>query len=220
MKLNLGSGREKMEGWVNLDCAPEVNPDTLFNLNELKLRHEWLATSPIGGIRPRLPFDDNTFDEMLMSHLLEHLPNPLAVMEELWRVAKPGCLLTCRLPYGGSDSAFEDPQHCRQYFLQSFEYFSQPCYWRADYGYRGDWKTKARNLLINKHEFPDSLDLKELMFMVNTMRNIVLEFYVELEAVKPPREPKRELAEGSPVNFCFIDAIKPDIRVIQRGGTA
>lgn len=215
MKLNLGCGRDKMEGWVNLDREARVEPDVVFDLNNLQLINEIKQNQE----RLILPFLANTFDEMLMSHLIEHLPNPLAVMEELWRVAKPGCLFTLRLPYGGSDSAFEDPQHCRQYFLQSFEYFSQPCYWRADYGYRGDWQTKARNLLINKNEFPDSLDLKELMFMVNTMRNVVMEFYVELEAIKPIREPKRELAIGSPINFVFIDA--PDVEVhVRKGGTA
>lgn len=207
MKLNLGCGREKMEGWVNLDVIDLPSVDCRFDLNTI-------------GRGYTLPFEENTFDEMLMSHLLEHLSNPLAVLEELHRVAKPGCLLTVRLPYGSSDSAYEDPQHQRPYFLQSFEYFSQPCYWRADYLYRGDWKTKVRHLLINKHEFPESLDLKELMFMVQTMRNVVLEFYVELEAVKPIREARRELAEASPVNFVFIDAPNPEVRRVERGGTS
>lgn len=213
MKLNLGCGREPMKDWVNLDMMDLPGVECVFDLDTC-------GQTGQNKTRITLPFAENTFDEMLMSHLLEHLANPLNVLEELWRVAKPGCLLTVRLPYGGSDSAFEDPQHKRPYFLQSFEYFSQPCYWRADYGYRGDWKTKARNLLINKHEFPDSIELKELMFMVNTMRNVVLEFYVELEAVKPLREPLRELAESSPINFVFIDAQKPEIRRVERGGSA
>lgn len=39
------------------------------------------------------------------------------------------------LPFEESciDDAVEDPTHARQYFLNSFGYFLQPFYWRADY---------------------------------------------------------------------------------------
>ena len=60
-------------------------------------------------------------------------------MQELWRIAKPNAKMVIRVPHGASDDAWEDPTHVRAYFSNSFGYYSQPYYWRADYGYRGDW---------------------------------------------------------------------------------
>lgn len=38
----------------------------------------------------RLPFDDDTFDRVHCSWLLEHVPNPVAVLRDVRRVLKPG----------------------------------------------------------------------------------------------------------------------------------
>ena len=39
-----------------------------------------------------------------------------------------------------------------RFFLNSFGYFSQPFYWRADYGYRGDWQTRRIVLYVDRQE--------------------------------------------------------------------
>jgi SAM-dependent methyltransferase len=36
------------------------------------------------------PFADNTFDLILMAHVLEHIPDDVAAMRELWRLLSPG----------------------------------------------------------------------------------------------------------------------------------
>lgn len=194
-KLNIGCGHNKMTspGWINLDCSPHVEPDVLFNLFDIEK----------GGL---LPFHKEHFSAMLMSHVIEHLPNPLPIMQELWRVAKPDCELVIRVPYGSSDIAFEDPTHYRQYFLNSFSYFGQPAYARADYGYRGDWMEKERVLVIDER-FPREAipeDPREFMQMINTYRNVIEEFIVVLVAVKPLRQP--EASSGIPrvpVRFAY-----------------
>lgn len=201
-KLNVGCGKDIMPPpWANLDAEPLEGVTHVFDLNHI--RPDILTE--------RLPFLDDTFDEILMSHILEHLPRPLDVMQELHRVAQPGALLTVRVPYGSSDAAYEDPQHCRQYFLQSFEYFGQPCYWRADYGYRGDWQTKSRTLIMDTTEqmvAQSGQNLDELMSLVKHARNVVAELYVELTCVKPIRAQQRELAEATPIQFSFQE-MKP-----------
>ena len=97
----------------------------------------------------RLPLADDSVEEFLASHILEYIHYILPVMQELHRVAKPGAKLLARVPYGSSDIAFEDPTHCRQFFLNSFSYFGQPAYARADYGYTGDWEEVKRFLVLN-----------------------------------------------------------------------
>jgi SAM-dependent methyltransferase len=53
-KLNLGSGLDYREGWVNVDCNKEVKADVYA------LAHE-------------LPFENEEFDYVLASHVLEHI---------------------------------------------------------------------------------------------------------------------------------------------------
>src|ERR1700677_2089475 len=87
MKLNLGSGRRPIEGWVNVDKYPPA--DVLHDLEELP----W-------------PWADNAAEDVLLCHVLEHLgqtPNLfLKIMQELYRVCANGALVTIMVP---------DPRH-------------------------------------------------------------------------------------------------------------
>lgn len=177
-KLHLGCGRTHLDGWVNLDFVPSETVDVIANLDDC-------ANSA-------LPFPDDSFDEFLGSHLLEHIANPLPLMQELHRVAKAGAKAEFHMPYGSSDDAFEDPTHVRQYFVHSFGYFSQPFYWRADYGYRGDWRPE-RIVLHVSHARYNGATPEQIMNEVMLLRNVVHEMRVEMIAVKPIREPLREL---------------------------
>jgi demethylmenaquinone methyltransferase/2-methoxy-6-polyprenyl-1,4-benzoquinol methylase len=42
-----------------------------------------------------LPLEDNTFDLILMAHVVEHLADPVPVLAELRRVLKPGGMMIC-----------------------------------------------------------------------------------------------------------------------------
>lgn len=176
-KLNLGCGKNILSGWMNLDKVALIGVDIIADLDDCN--------------NTKLPFDNNEIDEFLASHVIEHLHNPLAFMEELHRIAKPNAKAVFRVPYGSSDDAFEDPTHVKQYFLKSFGFFSQPFYWKADYGYRGDWLTEKIALLVDAYPHQGK-NAEQIMFEINTFRNIVTEMIVELRAIKPLREPQRE----------------------------
>lgn len=178
LRLNIGCGRHCLPGWINIDMMPLEGVDLVADLEKCR--------------DSSLPFEDESVDEFLLSHFIEHMHETLPMMEELHRIAKPDALMVIRVPYGASDDAFEDPTHVRQYFLGSFGYFSQPYYWRADYGYRGDWRTDRITLLVNAHDNA-GLPLDAVMEKVMRQRNIVTEMIAELKAVKPIREPRREL---------------------------
>jgi SAM-dependent methyltransferase len=190
-KLNVGCGRNILPGWVNLDCVSLPGVDVVADL-------ECCATMP-------LPFADNSVDEFLLQHVLEHFSEPLPLMQELHRVAKPEALAIVRTPYGSSDDAWEDPTHVRPYFIGSFGYFSQPFYWRADYGYRGDWTTQRIVLLIPKSR-AQGLSADQVMELVRRERNAVVEMYVELRAIKPIRQPLRELQDPLSVQIELVDS--------------
>lgn len=46
----------------------------------------------------RLHYEDNSFDRVIATHVLEHIPNPHLVLDEWWRVLKPSGVLSLVLP--------------------------------------------------------------------------------------------------------------------------
>ncbi len=78
MKLNLGCGRRPLVGYLNIDMR---GGDVLADI-----RH--------------LPFKDCSFQEILASHILEHIPDLEGTIQELHRVLKPHALLKVVAPLG------------------------------------------------------------------------------------------------------------------------
>lgn len=203
-KLNVGCGNDVREGWLNIDRNVPAK------LTGEDLANGLFMVGDLGKVDPgaqggRLDLPTSHFEELEMSHVIEHLSNPLQVLEELWRVATPGAKLTIRCPHGSSDDAWEDQTHVRAYFEGSWNAFAQPYYWRAHYGYMGDWQPREVVLFLAPAEewpflmVPEStndLPPAELHRMLRQHRNLVREMVVELVAVKPAREPLRELLQA------------------------
>jgi SAM-dependent methyltransferase len=69
------------------------------------------------------PFKDNSFSMVNAVNVIEHLPDTVKVMEEIWRVSKAGARVHIKVPHYKSSNAFKDPTH-RSFFTEdSFEYF-------------------------------------------------------------------------------------------------
>lgn len=192
LRLNLGCGRSALPGWINIDQVALPGVDLVANLDGFARE----------GARP-FPYDDNTVDEFMMSHTIEHITNTLPLMQELHRIAKPDAQCTIRVPYGSSDDADEDPTHVRRYFLQSWLYFAQPAYWRADYGYHGDWQAETIELVVPASRF-DGITYGDAMNAVRWERNVVREMIATLRAVKPIRTPLRNLQVQPEIKFVVL----------------
>ena len=177
LRLNLGCGKFADPEWTNIDIAPLPGVDIVTDLN---------AMHP-----GALPFEDDSVDAFWMSHVIEHIQNVLPLMQELHRVAKPGAVCTLKCPHGGSDDAAEDPTHVRAMFPYSFGFYSQPFYWRADYGYQGDWLCQEIQLSIYDFRWGDTE--VETWRRVWHERNTVQEMIATLVAVKPIRGTRKEL---------------------------
>jgi len=189
LKLNLGCGRSPLPGWVNVDIARIPGVDVVADLDSCR-------TQP-------LPFADGTVSQMQMLHVLEHIKDTLALMQELHRIAEPGAQLLIRSPYGSSDDAYEDPTHCQRFYMNSFSYFAQPNYWRADYGYRGDWAAEETILLLRKED-NEGLSTDEVLRKVRQLRNVVIEIVGVLKAVKPIRPADRALQPQPIIKFQLV----------------
>jgi predicted SAM-dependent methyltransferase len=87
--LDLGSGPWKYSGSISVDWNKEVNPDIVWDLN----------VSPY-------PFNDDEFDLVYASHCLEHLDNPVKIIEEIWRILRPNGMLILKVPHFSCRTAY------------------------------------------------------------------------------------------------------------------
>jgi hypothetical protein len=162
----------------NVDLPAEGhNPDIVMDIDNADL-DEWIKNFGIEKV---------AYAQFI--HVLEHLHNPLQVMENLWHICGNNAVCYIRCPHGGSDDAWEDPTHVRPYFPGSFMYFAQPTYWRADYGYRGDWQVVNCKLVAAHPNMAKNPNFAMLG------RNAVSEIIVTLRCVKPARANDRDLMD-------------------------
>lgn len=83
MKLNIGCGYDiRPKPWVNIDQFPGEGVDVVMDLNDVKL-----------------PFPDNSVDEVLASHVFEHVHRWEYLIKELHRVMAPGGTIRIHVPY-------------------------------------------------------------------------------------------------------------------------
>ncbi len=68
--------------------------------------------SPLADVKAdicNLPFRDNEFDVILCNHVLEHIPDDIKAMQELYRVLKKGGMAILQIPQDMSrEKTFED----------------------------------------------------------------------------------------------------------------
>ena len=176
IKLNVGSGKIPLQGWINLDCMAHPTVDVVHDLNA----------------KDGIPLPENSVDVFLISHVLEHIPNTLLVMEKLYKLAKPEAKITIACPYAFSDASIEDQTHIRFFVENSCCFFSQPVYCNNDYGYRGDWQIDRVVISVLKSDAGDDSDAV-LKKRIKRERNLGQNITYFGRAIKPFRPQLAEL---------------------------
>lgn len=110
--LNLGCGFKKEPGFVNIDNRLEVKPDILCD------------------VAAGLPYSDETIDMIRAFDFLEHIrpDDVIFVMNEIWRVLKPGGVFESFTPSTDGRGAFQDPTHRSFWNRNSWLYYSAKPY--------------------------------------------------------------------------------------------
>lgn len=106
-RLNVGCGDRPIDGFVNVDLFAARFADVLAD-------------------GERLPFSDDSFDEVVTSHVLEHIPalpdhdgrdRFFVFADEIWRVLAPAGRWVLRVPHADGPSAHDDVTH-RRFFTE------------------------------------------------------------------------------------------------------
>src|SRR2546427_5828818 len=109
--LDLGCGAKKVPGAFGVDDIALPGVDLVHDLEDTPY-----------------PLPENCADEIHLNHVLEHFENPLIIMEEIWRLARPHGRVLIRTPHYSGPYAWKDPTHRRAFSAESFHYFGENNY--------------------------------------------------------------------------------------------
>lgn len=108
IRLDIGCGGNKQEGFVGLDRRPLPNVDVVWDLE----------------IFP-YPLPDESCLMIIGRHIVEHIKPWLMIdfMNELWRIMKPEGQLAFVHPYSVNPLFVQDPTHCNPCNEATWQYF-------------------------------------------------------------------------------------------------
>lgn len=111
LKLDLACGQNKTEGYFGIDIFPGDKVDGVVDLTIFP----W-------------PIESNSADDIVCSHYVEHTPDLMKFMNEVYRILKPGGKIKIVAPYYNSIRCWQDPTHLRAISEATFLYYNKQ--WR------------------------------------------------------------------------------------------
>jgi predicted SAM-dependent methyltransferase len=93
-KIDLGCGPKKKQGTLGVDHFPYPGVDVVFDLN----RVPW-------------PLNDNLFETVYASHVIEHMDNIPDFMREIHRISNQNAVVHIITPHFSSLDSWKDPTH-------------------------------------------------------------------------------------------------------------
>lgn len=164
--IDLGCGTHKAEGFIGVDVVAADGVDVIANLNGY------------------FPFPDNSVDFLKAHDIIEHLPDRIHTMNEIWRILKPDGIVDISVPSTDGRGAFQDPTHVSFWNINSFMYYCQefPPYLagcQSHYGFKGQFsivsidQKNSGNQVIHVHAVLKAIKSEENNYPLN-LRNINL----------------------------------------------
>lgn len=181
--LDVGCGVNKYEGAIGLDNNPRTAADVIHDLGQVPY-----------------PFPDNEFDLIVSSHVVEHIPDVMAFVTELHRIAKPGATIKLLTPHYTNPDWANDPTHRNHFNSYSFNTFIPD---RQVFDFYTDVVLKPVKIYVS---------------LLNLWRGLGIEFLVNLDRRNPKFRFTRKFWEhylsnifrGKELRFEF-EVVKKDI---------
>ncbi|WP_052128577.1 class I SAM-dependent methyltransferase [Neosynechococcus sphagnicola] len=138
LRLDLGCGGSRSQGFVGVDCYPAPGVDIVADLTRT------------------FPFSDSSVDQIKAYNIIEHLPDRIHTMNEIWRVCKPGAIVDILVPSTDGRGAFQDPTHISFWNINSFLYYciEFPPYLSLchQYGFQGTFQATRLEQVLSPGE--------------------------------------------------------------------
>jgi SAM-dependent methyltransferase len=109
--LDLGCGTRKHPASIGADLHALPGVDVVCDLTRFPY-----------------PFATNSVDVIHLNHVIEHMDDPVRVLEEAWRITRSGGKVYVRVPHCTGRYAWKDPTHRRAFTSESFGYFGENPY--------------------------------------------------------------------------------------------
>ena len=180
MKLNLGSGSKRYDGFINIDQDPGSQPDHVVDLET-----------------QALPFLDNTVSHVLAHHVLEHMGNGFFnCIKEIYRVCQPGAILEVHVPHPRHDTFLIDPTHQRSIMPDTMAMFSKKrnrndikaggCETPLGFIHNVDFECVGLDYVLDPYfqQVFKNLQQHECEQIVRTCNNVILEIKIKMMVMK------------------------------------
>jgi len=193
MKLDIACGQSKREGFMGVDIAAGPGVDFVFNLE----KYPWTI------------FQDDSVEEVHCSHYLEHVPDFMKFMDEVWRICKNGAKITFLCPYYTSIRCWQDPTHVRAISEATFLYTDKT--WRVanrldHYPMKCHYKTEKITVFFVPPWDKKTEEARQ--FAAVHYFNVVSDIVVELTVIKDEAGAKAAEAAAPAVEGTVIKAKK------------
>lgn len=182
-KICAGCGVHSIEGkeWINVDKYDTKFQNCLYDLEQTP----W-------------PWPDNSVDEMLWNHSMEHVGQDpavfLKIMQEIYRVCCDGATIHINAPHIRHDEYWGDPTHVRPISADMFVLFSK----KANQAFRDnnganscfgfllnvDFEVTLNELVLDPR-FTYLKDDPNWQRMAALNNNVVREIKIRLKVIKP-----------------------------------
>jgi len=139
MKLNLGACDRAFPGYLSVDLCPPA--DVVTDLSK-----PW-------------PWADSTVEAVKAFDIIEHIEDKIHLMNELWRVLKPGGKAEIEVPNATHGAgAFQDPTHKSYWTMNSFQYFEDKSSYRKRFAKAYGIAARFNVISICDHQCKDRFE--------------------------------------------------------------
>jgi len=142
VKLNLGCSDRALPGFIGVDIVPPADQ--------------------IADLRDRWPWPDSSVDEIAAYDIFEHiecrccLDGRIHVMNESWRVLRPGGRIIIEVPSASKGAGFaQDPTHKTAWCMNSFQYFEDGSFARGRFQKNYCIRARFRVVSLAEREYRD-----------------------------------------------------------------
>jgi SAM-dependent methyltransferase len=142
--LHMGCGETRVENAVNVDYIKTDATDVVFNLETVPW--DWAP--------------DEFFEHIEAVDIIEHFVHVIPVINEMYRVLKPGGTIHIHTTHWQTPNSFTDPSHFHYFTEHSFDYWDPATFMGGKYG----WYRANSGVMKVQHAFRHGQELDVLLY--------------------------------------------------------